>query len=115
MSTNVADLPTRSSNSAEAPLSVWREFFDGWPKSLKTKGVLGTAYDEQIPFCGFMLTEQFLLLERTMPDAIGARKVVVPLTNIVTIKFTDPIENQLLEEWGFAEAGDRRKADMAAL
>jgi hypothetical protein len=56
-----------------------------------------------------------LLLERTMPDAIGARKVVVPLTNIVTIKFTDPIENQLLEEWGFAEAGDRRKADMAAL
>ena len=82
--------------------TVWREFFQNWPKGLPRTGVLVTNYDEQVPFAGFMTSDTMLLIERRAPDTIGARKVLVPYGNVLAIKLVEVARAKVFQASGFA-------------
>ena len=48
-----------------------------------------------------MLTEDVLLLERTVPDAQGARFVLMKFDTIATIKVIDPLGVDAFTAFGF--------------
>jgi len=81
--------------------SAWRDFFLKWPKDMPRRGVLVTNFDEQIPFDGFMTTDNLLLLERRTPDTIGARKLILPYENVVAIKLTEVVKQKVFASAGF--------------
>lgn len=43
-----------------------------------------------------------MLLDRQTPDAVGARKVILPYSQIVGLKITDPIGADAFREVGFS-------------
>ncbi|HVU90549.1 MAG TPA: hypothetical protein VHD36_24720 [Pirellulales bacterium] len=81
--------------------AAWRDYFLAWPKELPRRGVLVTAFGEQVPFDGFMTTDALLLIERRTPDTIGARKVILSYTQIVAIKLVDVVKAKTLASAGF--------------
>lgn len=81
--------------------AAWKALLDAWPAGVARSGVLVTTLNEQIPFDAFMHTASFILAERKTPDTVGARKVIVPLAGIASIKFTDVISAQAFAPWGF--------------
>ena len=64
----------------------WRQVFKSWPAGYPKNGLLVTTFQETIPFCNFMLSEDILLLERDKPDAQGARKAMVSFSAIAGLK-----------------------------
>ena len=80
----------------------WRDYFTAWPKDLPRRGVLVVTFGEQIPFDGFLTSDNLLLVERRTPDAIGARKVIVPFGQIQAIKLVDVATVKSLRTAGFA-------------
>jgi hypothetical protein len=87
--------------SAATAATQWREVFGGWPAELPRRGVLVTSYNEQIPFDGFASSPTMLLIDRSTPDSLGARKVLLPYENVVAVKFTDVIKNKSFAALGF--------------
>ena len=79
----------------------WKDFFSRWPAEMQRHGILVTAFNEQIPFSGFWLGEQFLLLERQMPDSLGSRSLVFSFEQIVALKITDVLKPKQLKAVGF--------------
>ena len=71
--------------------AIWAQIFQKWPPKLPQRGVLVATFGEQIPFCGFLRTADALLLERQTPDAVGARKIILPFSQIASLKITDPV------------------------
>lgn len=61
-----------------------------------------TKLNESSPFKGFMLQSEFVLFERSSPDSLGARFIVLPFDQIATIKYTDPLKQPAFEAAGFA-------------
>lgn len=90
--------------------AAWKTLLDTWPAGVARSGVLITTLNEQIPFEGFMHSEQFIMVERKTPDTLGARKVVVPLSGISTLKFTEVLSAQAFGPWGFAGTVGAKKA-----
>ncbi|HEY2838636.1 MAG TPA: hypothetical protein VGJ26_05790 [Pirellulales bacterium] len=82
--------------------TAWRDYFVAWPKELPRRGVLVVTFGEQIPFDGFLTTDNLLLVERRTPDAIGARKVIVPFGQVLSIKLIDVATTKTLRAAGFA-------------
>ena len=80
---------------------IWREFFQTWPSQLGQSGVLVTTFDEQIPFGGFLTSDNVLLLERRAPDAVGARKVILTYGSIASVKIVDPVKSKVFTAAGF--------------
>jgi hypothetical protein len=80
---------------------AWKEYFEVWPASVKRRGVLVTSFGEQVPFQDFMTHAGLLLIERTAPDTVGARMVLLPYSQIAGLKITDPLPIQALESAGF--------------
>ena len=64
----------------------WKSLFENWPDAIPAKGMVATAYGENIPFVSFMISGGLLLLERDAPDQYGTRKVIVPWTQIVAVR-----------------------------
>lgn len=89
----------------------WKDFFCRWPRGIPRRGVLVTSFDEQIPFAGFLISEAFLLLERTTPDSMGARMVVLPYENLAALKITEVVKPAALESMGF-EGGHGNRVDL---
>lgn len=89
---------------------AWKTLLDTWPAGVTRSGVLVTTLNEQIPFEGFMHSEMFMMVERKTPDTLGARKVIVPLSAIALIKFTDVLPTQAFSPWGFAGTLAAKKA-----
>ncbi len=81
--------------------AIWAQFFLKWPPKLAQRGVVVTAWGDQIPFAGFLRTNDTILLERQTPDAIGARKVLLPYSQIVSVKIVDPVGPETFNEVGF--------------
>ena len=81
--------------------SVWKKFFLGWPADMPRRGILVTSFGDQIPFAGFMTSEAFLLVERTTPDALGARSVVLAYDHVVALKITEVLKSKSLRAIGF--------------
>jgi len=85
-----------SSSSAQH----WKSLFSDWPENLPRKGSVTSTLNEVAPYKGFMVRGDVLLLERTLPDATGARFVMMSFEGISSVKFIDP-----LRESDFAQAG----------
>jgi hypothetical protein len=90
--------------------AAWKTLFDTWPAGIGRSGVIVTTLNEQIPFDGFMHSETFLMVERKTPDTLGARKIVIPLSGIALIKFTEVLSAQPFNGWGFAGKVGAKKA-----
>jgi hypothetical protein len=48
-----------------------------------------------------MVRGEVVLLERTNPDTLGARFLIVPYAEISLVKLIDPLKQELLEAAGF--------------
>ena len=81
--------------------TAWRDYFAKWPKDLPRRGVLVVTFGEQIPFDGFLTTNDLLLVERRTPDSIGARKVIIPFGQVQAIKLIDVVPTKSLRAAGF--------------
>ena len=94
---------TRPSAVAPAPQPVncWKGFFSEWPADLPRRGVVITQLNEPIAFKAFMLKGDFVLLERTSPDSMGGRFLLVPYAEIAIVKFTDPLKQPVFDAAGF--------------
>ncbi len=75
-----ADFPISYNSDKKMTESVWKKFFLGWPADMPRRGILVTAFGDQIPFAGFMTSEALLLIERATPDAVGAAAWCLPTT-----------------------------------
>lgn len=86
----------------------WRDFFRAWPTELDRRGVVVASFGEQIPFDSFMSSDKLLFLDRSVPDTIGARKIVIPYSNISAVKLTEAVKNKLFFPLGFEEPPGKR-------
>jgi hypothetical protein len=80
---------------------IWRQCFQQWPADLDRRGVLVTSFDEQIPFEGFAISEEMLLLERRAPDTVGARMVFIAYQSIQALKIVDVVKLKSFQALGF--------------
>jgi hypothetical protein len=87
---------------------TWRIFFSRWPVDTPRRGIAITQWSEQIPFAGFSLSADLLCLDRPTPDSLGGRTIVLPLTQIIGMKFTDVIKPKTLEALGFQASNASR-------
>ncbi len=81
--------------------STWKATFTEWPPGIPRRGVLVNSLNEAMPFKSFMLRGDTLLLERTNPDTLGSRFILLDFASISSLKFIDPIRESLLNEAGF--------------
>ncbi len=84
-----------------AERSRWQEIFTRWPASIPKKGIITTTLNETIPFKGFMISGSALLLERSNPDALGARFIILEFPTIALLKYIDPLKTANFAEMGF--------------
>jgi hypothetical protein len=87
--------------------TAWQECFRKWPAELERRGVVVTSFDEQIPFDGFATSEHLLLLERKIPDTLGARKILLSYGQIMAVKITDVVKVKAFQSLGFVEPPKR--------
>lgn len=81
--------------------AMWRDFFTKWPASIPKRGVLVSMLNETIPFKSFLLKGETLLLERTNPDSLGARFVLLGFDAIHMLKLVDPLREEVFTTAGF--------------
>lgn len=81
--------------------SDWRNVFEQWPADLPRQGIITTAL-ESFGFSDFLISRGILLVERDRPDAIGARKILLPYRQIVAVKLTDPGPLARYQSLGFS-------------
>ena len=67
-----------------------------------------TTFDEQIPFEGFAVSESLLLLDRKIPDTLGARKILIPYGQILALKITDVVKLKAFQSLGFEDGATKR-------
>jgi hypothetical protein len=80
---------------------VWREMFTKWPAELPKRGLVVTTLNETIPFKSFFLKGETLLLERTNPDPVGTRFIVLAFDAIHLLKITEPLRESVLNAAGY--------------
>lgn len=81
--------------------SVWKSFFNDWPASIQRRGILVTTINEAIPFRGFMIKEDVVLLDRSNPDSMGARFILIDFASINSVRLTDPLKESVFAGAGF--------------
>jgi hypothetical protein len=64
-------------------------------------GLILTTFQETINFVDFRVSHGVVLLERDKPDSHGARKVMLSMDSIASLKFADPGELSTYEPMGF--------------
>jgi hypothetical protein len=80
---------------------AWRKCLTDWPADVARRGVLVTAYGEQIPFDSFTVSPEMLLVERRTPDVVGARAVLIAFEHIQSVKIVDIIKPKSFAPLGF--------------
>jgi len=81
--------------------TTWKETFANWPAGIPRRGILTSALNESTPFKSFMIKEDMLLLERTNPDPLGARFILLGFDTISVVKLTDPLKESVFTAAGF--------------
>jgi len=81
--------------------STWKATFSNWPAGIPKRGVLVNSLNEANPFKSYLLKDDMLLLERTNPDPLGARFILMSFDTINSVKFIDPIKESVLNGAGF--------------
>ncbi len=79
----------------------WKNFFTHWPAGLARRGYAVTTLNESIPFKGFVVSGEMVAFDRTNPDPVGSRFIVVEFTAIALLKIIDPITADALVPLGF--------------
>ena len=90
-----------STETAFEPREVWRELFMKWPSTLPKRGIVVTLLNVETPFKSFLLRGEMLLLERTNPDAVGARFILLGFDAIHIVKLIDPLKESVFTGAGF--------------
>ncbi|HEX4415912.1 MAG TPA: hypothetical protein VH107_19935 [Lacipirellulaceae bacterium] len=86
---------------ATTPGNVWQELFLKWPTGIPKRGLVMSILNEAIPFKSFMLKGEMLLLERTNPDPMGSRYVLLDYGAIHLVKLIDPVKEEIFTSAGF--------------
>lgn len=89
--------PTPANNTA----AIWKDFFNNWPEGIPTRGIVVNQLNEQLPFKAYMVRGEVLMLERTNPDTLGSRYILVPYSEIGIVKLTDPLNQEKFDKAGF--------------
>lgn len=95
-----------ASTSTDVAVSAgdhWAEFFARWPSGVPQRGILVTQFGEQIPFSAFLYRPGILFVERTTPDQLGGRALLIPFEQIAAVKFLDVVKTKALEPCGFRQ------------
>ncbi|MCA9101404.1 MAG: hypothetical protein R3C10_08505 [Pirellulales bacterium] len=79
----------------------WQDFFENWPADMPRNGVLVVEFGEQIPFCSFSTKGGLLAIQRRTPDNVSARQLVVPYSQISSLKITNVIPGSVFTDAGF--------------
>ena len=80
---------------------VWKSLFNNWPTGIQRRGILISTLNEPMPFKSFMVKDDLLLLERTNPDSLGARYILLGFEAISSVKLIDPLKESLFTSAGF--------------
>jgi len=83
----------------------WKSLFTDWPVDFPRSGVVISTLNEAMPFRKFWLKDDLLLLERTIPDATGARFLLLSFDVINSVKFIIPLKESTIDEAGFVAGG----------
>jgi len=83
------------------PTESWRHLFENWPETIPKSGIVVTRFQESIAFADFLISGGILLLEREQPDSTGARKVMLPYTEIAAVKITNILDLARFQVMGF--------------
>jgi hypothetical protein len=81
---------------------MWRDVFCEWPAGIARRGIVVSSLNEAMPFKGFMVKGDTVLLERSNPDSLGARYIVLPFEAINCLKFIDPLKESVFTAAGFS-------------
>jgi len=82
--------------------NAWKSTFNNWPAGVPRRGVLVNALNESMPFKSFLIKDDMLLLERTNPDPLGSRFILLGFESISSVRFIDPLKESTLNGAGFA-------------
>ena len=82
--------------------NTWKALFTNWPKDVQRRGVVVNTLNEAIPFRSFMIKEDMLLLDRTNPDPLGSRFILLGFDSVHNVKLIDPIKESVFAAAGFA-------------
>lgn len=96
-----AAAPAAAPKAAQPASSPYRDLFENWPSSLPKRGIVINELNDAISFRGFMVKGSLLLLERTTPDAMGGRFVVLEYSTIAALKMVDPLKTENFTPVGF--------------
>ncbi len=88
---------------------IWRHYFRNWPAEVERRGVLVTAFNEQIPFENFSESDDLLLIERRAPDTMGARLIILSYDQVSAVKIVDVVKMRAFQSLGFAQPPAARK------
>jgi hypothetical protein len=80
---------------------IWREMFLKWPSSIPKRGLIVSSLNEITPFKSFLTKGDMLLLERTNPDPMGARFILMSYDAIHMVKITEPLKEDAFTSAGF--------------
>jgi hypothetical protein len=80
---------------------TWKHVFMNWPTGIPRRGVMLTTLNETTPFKSFMIKDDLLLLERTNPDPLGSRFVLLGYDAINSVKLVDPLKESVFTAAGF--------------
>jgi hypothetical protein len=97
LSTN--HLQFEKSNMSSA--ADWKSLFTDWPSAMPRRGIVTNTLNEPMPFKGFMIKGETLLLERTNPDAMGGRFILLSFAGVDSVKLIDPIKEAEMTGIGF--------------
>ena len=79
----------------------WQQLFENWPEDMPRVGIITTTFQESIGFANFLVAEGLLALERDRPDSLGARKTVISISAITSLKMTDTNDFMEIAKLGF--------------
>lgn len=80
---------------------AWRDMFCEWPAGIPRRGIIVSTLNEATPFKGFLVKGETVLLERSNPDSLGARFILMPFEVINCLKFIDPLKESAFTSAGF--------------
>lgn len=92
----------------------WRALFENWPDEIERQGTVVTKLGEATPFVNFLMAGHLVLLERTGPDAHGARKAVMAFEEIALMRLNSPLPLDEFKSMGFKTPEDSRKLSARA-
>jgi hypothetical protein len=80
---------------------TWKSVFKNWPAGIPRRGVVLSILNEAMPFKGFMVRDELLLLERTNPDPLGVRYIMLGYDAVNSVRMIDPLKESVFTGAGF--------------